>query len=871
MAKFSPMMEQYLEIKRQNKDCLVLFRLGDFYELFFDDALVASKVLDIALTGRDCGQAERAPMCGVPYHSANAYIAKLVENGYKVAVCEQVEDAKQAKTIVKREVVRIITPGTVTDMKTLDEGKNSYICCIYQEKQGVGIAFCDVTTGEFFTTSIEGDTGNKVYDELARISPKEIIINQGFDDVLNIENIFSVKPYVYYSWCFDYDSANKTLCDHFNVITLSGYGLLDKDLSVCASGALMEYLRETQKNRLFHISTIKYYSEKSYMSLDISSRKNLELTETLRERSKKGTLLWVLDKTKTAMGGRLLRKWVEQPLITISDINRRLDAVSEIKDEMYLRNDLRELLKEIGDIERLMGKVVYGTANGKDLISLKGTAEKLPEIKKLLFECKASLNIEMNKALETLDDIKEFIDAAIDDDAPINIKDGGVIREGFNSELDRYRTAKKKGTTWILEKEAEERQLTGIKSLKIKYNKVFGYYIEVTNTYKNLIPERYIRRQTIANGERYTTVELKEIEEAILEADDNIAELELKLFTDVRKKVADELPRIQLVAQILATLDVIQSFAEVSDSNGYCKPTVNDDGVIAIKNGRHPVVEQTIKSGFVPNDVYLNSDSDRLSIITGPNMAGKSTYMRQVALIVVMAQMGCFIPADSGVIGVVDQIFTRVGASDDLATGQSTFMVEMTEVANIINNATKNSLLILDEIGRGTSTFDGLSIAWSVLEFIAEKIGAKTLFSTHYHELTELEGKLDGVKNYCMMVREQGENIIFIRKIVRGGADNSYGVHVAKLAGIPNQILNRANELLQVLNNADIMKAGTGVNEDSTIRYGKQKPKKEDEDYIFLKEIMEIDVDSLTPRDALRKLYELQGRTKLITLEQEGL
>ena len=865
MSKYSPMISQYLEIKSENSDSFLFFRLGDFYEMFFEDAIKASELLGIALTGRDCGQGEKAPMCGVPFHAADSYIAKLVEMGHKVAICEQVEEASKSKSLVKREVVRIVTPGTIIDGKMLDDSRNNYIMSLYHSSDGIGIAFCDVTTGEFFTTQISKDHSGEVIDEIARVKPKELIANHAdhiFVNPVRVEQLFGIKPFEYYSWNFEYSTAEKNICTHFKVQNANGFGLEGKKAAVSASGALLQYLKETQRNALSHISLIKYYGKDRFMTLDVSSRRHLELTETIKDRSKKGTLLWVLDKTKTAMGGRLLRKWVEQPLINFDDIKRRIDAVEEFKNGIYLRNDIRETLSFSSDIERLMGKVVYRTASGRDLISLKFSLIQIPEIKRLISECNTRLNQEMHKAIDTLEDVYELIDSSIDENSPANIKDGNMIKPGYNPELDRYKNARDKGAGWLLEKEAKERKATGIKSLKIKYNKIFGYFIEVTNSNIGLVPSHYIRRQTMANGERYTTIELKEIEDAILEAEEKISELENELYSEVLEKISKEIHRIQLSAQIVASIDALQSLAEVADNYNYVKPEITNDDVIDIKEGRHPVLELIPGVSFVPNDIFLDKGDDRLLIITGPNMAGKSTYMRQTALIVLMAQIGSFIPANSGIIGVVDKIFTRVGASDDLSTGQSTFMVEMSEVANIINTSTKNSLLILDEIGRGTSTFDGLSIAWSVLEYICSQIGARTLFSTHYHELSELEGKITGVKNYCMLIREQGEDIIFLRKIARGGTDNSYGLHVAKLAGLPKSVLSRADEILNALNCADIARGRKKIEARRDVVYGQDKEKELTPEYVIVKEIMELDIDAITPREAIRKLFEYQNMGK---------
>lgn len=862
MAKLTPMMEQYMQIKEQYKYCLLFYRLGDFYELFYDDAVIASKELELTLTGKNCGQEERAPMCGVPFHSADGYIAKLVEKGYKVAICEQTEDPKKAVGIVKREVIRIVTPGTVLDTNVLDESKNNYIMCIYKNVDGYGVASCDVSTGEFQVTAIPSDLDNKVIDEIARFNPSEIICNKEVEMGEQILRVFDIKLNEYNQWAFDYQNANICLCNHFKTLNLAGFGLEDDRPCVSAAGALLEYLIETQKNNLSHISAIKKYASNKYMVLDISSRRNLELTQTIRDKSKKGSLLWVLDKTKTAMGARLLRKWLEQPLIVEDEIDKRLDAVESFKNSPFEREDLKEMLNTIYDIERLMSKVVYATANAKDLIALKNSFAYLPQIKNNLSSYDADYINEIYEEFDCLEDIYELINESIAEDPPFSVREGGMIKKGYNAEVDKLRSAKDEGSGWLTALEAKEKEETGIPKLRIKYNKVFGYYIEVTNSYKNQVPDRYIRKQTLTNAERYITPELKEIEDTILGADEKVIALEYDLFSDIRNRIAQKVERIQSTAKALSTVDVLQSLGDVADKNNYVKPVVNKRGVIDIKAGRHPVVEKLSKESFIPNDTYLDRD-ETLAIITGPNMAGKSTYMRQTALLVLMAQIGSFIPAESAEIGITDRIFTRVGASDDLATGQSTFMVEMVEVANILNNATKNSLLILDEIGRGTSTFDGLSIAWAVLEYIANKIGARTLFATHYHELTELEGKVKGVKNYCVSVKEQGEDVIFLRKIVEGGTDRSYGVHVAKLAGVPNSVLKRANSILKLLASDD---KTVSVDTDYDFSYDDEPMQRK---VIVLNEITaefdDMDLNNITPFEAMKKLYDI--KEKLSSLE----
>ena len=871
MAKITPMMEQYMEIKKQYQYCLLFFRLGDFYEMFFEDALIASKELDITLTGKSYGQEERAPMCGVPYHSADSYISKLVEKGYKVAICEQVEDPKLAKGIVKREVVRIITPGTIIDNTVLDETKNHYIASVYINKNGYGLAVCDVSTGEFQTTDFPGvNAASKLIDELARFSPSEIICNAALKELPlfgEIEKRFSMKPQLCEDWYFSYHSCEKLLCEHFKVHNLEGFGLRNRPICICASGSLMQYLIDTQKNDLSHINQLKLYASNAFMVLDITTRRNLELTETLREKARKGSLLWVLDKTKTAMGARLLRKWTEQPLIQQKEIEKRLDAVEELTEEVFIREEIKEVLNSMYDFERIMSKVVYQTANCRDLIALKNSIENLPLLKAVLRKTKSAYLTELYEKLDTLENLFALIDKAIVEEPPFTVREGGLIKKGYDNELDVLFQAKSEGTQWIANLETEEREQTGIKNLKIRYNKVFGYYIEVTKSNIGDVPARYIRKQTLANCERYTTTELNELAELILGAEEKIVSLEYDLFCEVRNSIAAEAQRILDCAYTVAVVDTLQSFSMAASENQYVKPQITTDGVIDIKTGRHPVVEQMTKNAFVPNDTYLDIQDSRLSIITGPNMAGKSTYMRQTALIVLMAQIGSFVPASSAKISIVDRIFTRVGASDDLASGQSTFMVEMTEVANILNNATANSLLILDEIGRGTSTFDGLSIAWAVLEYITDQklIGAKTLFATHYHELTELEGKLNGVKNYCISIKEQGEDIIFLRKIKRGGADHSYGVQVARLAGLPNRVIQRANEILKQLNAADITKKAKKIaakSQEMAQETAKQMDMFTAQETRIVDELNKIDVMSLTPMEAIQVLFDLQKKSR---------
>ncbi len=868
MGTVTPMMQQYLDIKDQYKDCILFFRLGDFYEMFFSDAELASRELEITLTGRDCGLEERAPMCGVPFHAANNYVARLVSKGYKVAICEQVEDPALAKGIVKRDVIKVVTPGTVTDITMLDERKNNYLMSVYKNGNFYGLAAVDITTGDFYATRITwGNTRGKLFDEIAKYLPSEIIVNTELNSdnelALEIKQRFNTYVSTFEEASFEYGNAMDALKNQFENKSLN---IQEYDIAVNASGALLKYLEGTQKVNLSHIQNFNAYALEEYMILDASSRRNLELTETMREKSKKGSLLWVLDRTMTSMGGRLLRKWIEQPLINHGDISLRLDSVEELKNKFMVRVEARELLKRVYDIERLMGKVILGSVNCRDLIALKNSMCQIPYIKNLLGGFETEYIKSCYQQMDSLEDVCNLIEISITDDPPVTIKEGGIIKDGYNSEVDKLRMASIQGKDWIAALEASEREKTGIKNLKVGFNRVFGYYIEITKSYYYLVPEEYIRKQTLANCERYITPELKEIEDNILGAEEKIVQLEYSLFVQIKDRIAQQLSRIKSTARALAEIDVLASLAEVADREGYCKPDVSVSDKIEIVDGRHPVVEKmTDKSGFVPNDTVLDMEEDRLAIITGPNMAGKSTYMRQTALIVLMAQIGSFVPAASAKIGLVDRIFTRVGASDDLASGQSTFMVEMSEVANILINATKRSLLVLDEIGRGTSTFDGLSIAWAVIEYIVskEQLGCRTLFATHYHELTELEGKLPGIKNYCITVKEKGEDVIFLRKIIRGGADGSYGIQVARLAGVPQPVIERAKEILANLDDADINKNG------KTRRTKKQvegqldlfaQAAKASADAEILEEIRKIDISRLTPIDAMNILYELQRK-----------
>ena len=868
MAEYSPMMQHYLETKNKYKDCILFYRLGDFYEMFFEDAINVSRELELTLTGKDCGQEERAPMCGIPYHAAENYIARLISKGYKVAICEQLEDPKQAKGIVKRDVIRVVTPGTVIEANLLEDKKNNYIMSIYKNGIYFGVTVCDITTGDLRTTQIkETNNFSSLLDEISKYSPAEIVVNPMLydcsEEISKIKERFDVyitrlEEKEFSDNCEELSAKYKIIDDEENKIdNISQYML-----SVASTNALIKYLLDTQKNSLDHINKLVVYSITKYMALDINARRNLEITEKLRDKSKKGTLLWVLDKTSTSMGGRLLRRWLNNPLIEANKINKRLDAVSELKNNIILKGDIVEALKKVYDIERLAGKISYGSANGRDLISLKSSAKQLPEVKRILSQSQSKLLTELYSELDTLDDIYELIEKTIVDDPPISVKEGGLIKLGYDEEIDRLKTATTDGKNWIIELEAKEREKTGIKGLKVGFNKVFGYYIEVTKSNISLVPDRYIRKQTLTNGERYITEELKNLENQILGAEEKVVNLEYNVFVEVRDKIESQVERVQKTAGIIATLDTLCSLATVAEDQNYVRPQVDNSGVIDIKDGRHPVIEKILPSGsFVQNDTYLDKNENRLSIITGPNMAGKSTYMRQVALITLMAQIGSFVPASFARIGVVDKIFTRVGASDDLSMGQSTFMVEMMEVAQILKEATANSLVILDEIGRGTSTYDGLSIAWAVAEYISdsEKCGAKTLFATHYHELTDLENKLEGVKNYSIAVKEKGEDIIFLRKIVKGGTDESYGVHVAKLAGVPQIVTKRANEILRtierknVLNNKKIEKQEKGIQEGQLTMYNYKLAE-------IAHELDKIDINQLTPIEALNTLVKIKEK-----------
>ena len=869
-----------METKKQYQDCILFYRLGDFYEMFFDDALTASKELEITLTGKACGLEERAPMCGIPYHAVEGYLTKLVSRGYKVAICEQVEDPKLAKGLVKRDVIRIVTPGTNLNVQSLEESKNNFLMCITYTPTRIGISVADVTTGDYYLTEVEDL--RKLNDELMKYEPSEVICNEAFlvsgFDVDDLRGRYHVSVNALEAHVFDDDGCKRVLLRHFKVNSLIGLGIEEFPVGMIAAGALLQYLYETQKTELAHFTHIYPYLTNKYMLLDSSTRRNLELAETLREKQKRGSLLWVLDKTKTAMGGRLLRSMIEQPLIDKAEMEKRLDAIEELNRDSVSRDEIREYLNPIYDLERLLSKVTYKTANPRDFIAFRNSLEMLPAIKKVLkgFEKEELAGIE--KDIDGLEDIYQLILNSIEEEPPITIREGGMIRDGFDETIDMLRRAKHDGKQWLAELEEQDRERTGIKNLKIKYNKVFGYYFEVTNSYKDMVPEDYIRKQTLANAERYTTPRLKELEDTILNAEDKLTALEYDMFCKIRESIAMELERIQRTAKAIAKLDVYASLSLVSERNRYVRPKLNEKGVIDIKDGRHPVVEQMISNDlFIANDTFLDNGNHCISIITGPNMAGKSTYMRQTALIVLMAQIGCFVPAKSANIGIVDRIFTRVGASDDLASGQSTFMVEMNEVANILRNATANSLLILDEIGRGTSTFDGLSIAWAVIEHISNRklLGAKTLFATHYHELTELEGKMNNVNNYCIAVKECGDDIVFLRKIIKGGADKSYGIQVAKLAGVPDMVIDRAKEIVEQLTDNDIIERIQNIAVDVKGDGHAKKQLKLDEvdlaqmslfdtvtDEDVLKELMEVEVNSMSPLDALNTLYRLQNKLK---------
>ncbi len=869
MAELSPMMQNYLNTKSQYKDCMLFYRLGDFYEMFFDDAIVASRELEITLTSRACGLEEKAPMCGVPHHAVEIYISRLIAKGYKVAICEQLEDPKKTKEIVKRDVIRVVTPGTVIETNMLEEKKNNYIMSIAKKGMYYGIGICDISTGDFYATQIKLPENNfeKLLDEYARYSPAELVVNTAMGNSEKELNILKDRNNTFVTIREDknFEEDEQKLLNLYTIT--DGYDkekeeFNDESLVISAINGLLNYFTETQKVKLEHINKIKIYEVQKYMALDINARRSLELTERMRDKSKKGTLIWVLDKTSTSMGGRLLRRWINDPLLEIEEIRERLDAVKELKDNMILRDDIIECLKKVYDIERLAGKISYGNANARDMISLKNSLSNIPNLKQILSTTNAKLLKTMYERLDELKDIFSLIEKAIVDEPPISVKEGGIIKKGFNQEIDDLKEASTQGKNWIVALEAKEKERTGIRNLKVGYTKVFGYYIEITKSFLNQVPENYIRKQTLTGGERFVTEELKEIEEKILGSEEKVISLEYEVFTQIRNEIARNIERLQKSANTIANIDVLASLAVVAEDNNYVYPEVNDGDIIDIKAGRHPVIEKMITDGsFVENDTYLDCDKYRVEIITGPNMAGKSTFMRQVAIITLMAQIGSFVPAEKACIGIVDKIFTRVGASDDLSSGQSTFMVEMNEVANILKEATPKSLVILDEIGRGTSTYDGLSIAWAVAEYIAdkEKIGCKTLFATHYHELLGLEEKVEGIKNFQVAVKEKGEDIIFLRKIVEGGTDESYGIHVAKLAGVPKTVVTRANKILRSLE-----KGGVKIKEE-------KESKKQVEgqfDLFNLKladishELDKININELTPIDALNTLVKLKEMLK---------
>lgn len=865
MAELSPMMKQYLRIKSENEDSILFFRVGDFYEMFYDDAKTASEELDLVLTGKDCGQEERAPMCGIPYHSCEAYIARLVEKGHKVAICEQTEDPATAKGLVNRDIIRVITPGTVIEDVMLDEGRNNYLASVAVTDSGVGLCFADASTGECHVTSLPAeDFSDKTCDELSRFAPKEILISESLKEEValfgflrqNFLSALTVRP----NESFNPEITEPLYKEHFGEAELASLGIERGGAMAAAFGAVIEYLYETGKTGNISVNKIDVYTDSQFMRLDMTAIRNLELTETMRTKSKKGSLLWVLDKTKTAMGKRLIRSWIEKPLINITAISLRQNAVEELCSDTVLRGELIERFSGIRDIERLMTKTVYGTASARDLIALSITAHRFPELKALLKGCSCRLLKEIYNDIDPLEDITALIDSAITDEPPVSVREGGLIKSGYSEEVDILRGDMENGTGFLSDIEARERERTGIKNLRVRYNKVFGYYIEVTNSFLDKVPDDYIRKQTLTGCERFITEELKDIEKRVLTAKDRIVQLEYEIFDGIRKRTAGELKRFQKTAQAIAKIDVLCSLAEVSVGNRYCRPLVNNSGCIKIKSGRHPVVEQMIDTPFVSNDTLLNMKDDRCAIITGPNMAGKSTYMRQVAIIVLMAQIGCFVPADMAEIGVCDAVFTRVGASDDLAAGQSTFMVEMSEVADILKNATENSLLILDEIGRGTSTFDGMSIARAVLEHVADKkrLGAKALFATHYHELTEMENELDGIRNYNIAVKKRGDDITFLRRIVRGGADDSYGIEVAKLSGIPETVIKRAKQILKNTEESGIVTYKTSKEADM------QLPIEMQEAQDILKELQILDVNTLTPIEAMQILFDLANRAKSV-------
>lgn len=909
MQRYSPMMQHYIATKAKYADCILCYRLGDFFEMFFEDAIMVSRELELTLTGKDCGLENRAPMCGIPHHAIDSYITRLVEKGYKVAICEQLEDPSKAKGIVKRDVIKVITPGTQVEGSFIEDKKNNYIMSIYKEAMFFGIAVCDISTGDFYTTEIKTDNNfSKLLDEISRFNPSEIVINKLMmesgeeiktiksrfesyityvgdernsdaidintgeiienkrDDIINVnKDAYAIVSNNQVHWKndskYNFSNSPKAIKEQFDIVDRNDRIIdIDKKLfSICAINGLMNYIEDTQKQIPENLNKIIYYETTKYMALDINARRNLEITERMRDKAKKGTLLWVLDKTSTAMGGRLIRRWISDPLIDVNDINLRLNAVKEFKENNILRDDVIECLKNVYDIERLAGKVSYGSANARDLISLKNSITQLPRLKYALSNVQSELLTELYEGIDTLDDIYKLIDEAIVDDPPVTVKEGGIIKRGYNDDVDRLIEITSNGQRWLAETEAKERNLTGIRNLKIGYNKVFGYYIEVSKSFVKMCPDRYIRKQTLTTGERFITEELKRMENEIVGAQEKIVNLEYDTFVNIRNEIKNNAKRLQISANIVAKIDVLAGLAKVANDMNYAMPVVDNSDVIEIKEGRHPVVEKIQDAGsFIANDAYLDTNENRLNIITGPNMAGKSTYMRQVALITLMAQIGSFVPAEYAHIGVVDKIFTRVGASDDLAMGESTFMVEMMEVATILKNATQNSLVILDEIGRGTSTYDGLSIAWAVAEEIS-KIRAKTLFATHYHELVDLEDKLEGTKNYHIAVKERGEDVIFLRKIIAGGTDESYGVHVAKLAGVPKEVTKRANEILKTLERRSVLR------DSKQTKSEKQEEQGQISMYNYklaeiAHELDAVKLDSVTPIEALNILSRIKEK-----------
>ncbi len=874
MTDSTPMMKQYLKIKQKYDDCILFYRLGDFYEMFNDDALIASRELELTLTGRGGkkgdeigGENGRIPMCGVPFHSADSYIIRLVSKGYKVAICEQTQDPAQASGIVERDVIKIVTPGTLTDERALDDKKNNFLALIYcTDKSDTALVFADISTGELFASTVSGINIDAVCDEIASFNPSELLFSKDAKRIYadSVKGRFDVYVGEISDELFDYDVAYSAISDELCANDLSATQIPDDKTLVVAIGAVIMYLADTQKSSLFKLLNINCYKPMQYMGIDYSTRRNLELTASMREKVKKNTLLWVLDHTKTSMGGRRLAQWIEKPLLSVGEIKLRQEGVRELYENMMLREEIDDCLDEIYDISRLINRISLGSASPRDMISLRNSLSVLPELKAKLSKFSCDILTVQCEKLDVLDDIKELLYDAIIDEPPVNAREGGVIKDGYNENVDEYRTAQREGKNWLAQVQADERERTGIKTLKVGYNKVFGYYIEVSKGQVSQVPEYYVRKQTLVNGERYITPKLKEIENIIIGAEERLVRLENHLFDDVKQKICAQIERLKTTADVIATVDTLSSLAKAAQQNNYVMPTVNSEEVIKIKDGRHPVVEKMLKNElFVPNDTYIDTSEDRMCIITGPNMAGKSTYMRQVALITLMAQIGSFVPATEAQIGIVDKIFTRVGASDDLATGQSTFMVEMNEVTNILNNATNKSLVILDEIGRGTSTYDGLSIAWAVAEYICnkEKIGAKTLFSTHYHELTELENRLDGVKNYCIAVKKRGDDITFLRKIIRGGADGSYGIEVAALAGIPYEVTERAKQIFKSLEENDVNNGSYQLNMIDMKNYSILNSEKELDNEI-VSELKKIDVTTYTPIEALNKLYELSGKAK---------